>query len=94
MLRKRNTMPDENTVHASQVLAALLEAKAWFRHGLADEQICRQTGLSLAEVLAVRRGLAEDGLIERQGVGTERPVTMLTPKGVAQARAEAPAAVE
>jgi hypothetical protein len=83
-------MPDQFAADASRVLAVLLEAKAWFRHGLTDGQICRLTGLSSTQVLVARRALVAEGLIERDGVGTDRPVTMLTPKGVARARIEAP----
>lgn len=79
-------MPDDRAEDVARVLAALLEAKAWFRHGLTDDRLSELTGMSLDRVLAVRRQLLLEGLIERHGMGTENPVTMLTPRGVARAQ--------
>jgi hypothetical protein len=78
----------------ARVLAALHESKAWFRHGVSDERLCELTGLTLDRVIAARRAAATRGYIERQGIGSEHAVTMLTPVGVARARADAVQAEE
>jgi hypothetical protein len=73
----------------ARVLAALHESKAWFRHGLSDERLCELTGLTPERVIAARRDALARGYIERRGIGSNNVVTMLTPVGVARARAEA-----
>jgi hypothetical protein len=79
-------MLDDHDEDVARVLAALLEAKAWFRYGLSDERLGELTGLSPDRVVAARRHLALEGLIERHGMGTESPLTALTPQGVAKAQ--------
>lgn len=69
-----------------RLIVALLEEKAWFRRGLADNEISRLTGLTARRVVAARRQAESQGLAERRDVGTERAVTMLTPAGVARAQ--------
>jgi hypothetical protein len=70
----------------ARVLAALHDAKAWFRRGITDHELAQRTNLSGVRVAAARREAEALGFVERQGVGTERPVSMLTPLGVARAR--------
>jgi hypothetical protein len=77
-------MPADTAADVARVLAALLEEKAWFRHGLTDEHLAEVTGLPLEAVVAARLEAVAQGLVERQGVGTDRAVTMLTPVGVAR----------
>lgn len=75
-----------------RVLAALLEAKAWFRRGLPDDRLSELTGLPLDRLIAARREAAARGLVERQGLGTDHAVTLLTPLGVARAQLLHPSA--
>lgn len=83
-------MYDDRAADVARVLHALLEARAWFRHGLTDERLAELTDLPLHRVIAARRDLINQGLAERHGITTERPVTMLTPMGVARAQALEP----
>lgn len=69
----------------ARVLAVLHDERAWFRHGLTDEQIAGLAGLPIERVIAAGRRARYAGLIER----TRRDgaaVNMLTPLGVARAR--------
>lgn len=70
----------------ARVLAAFLDAKAWFRRGITDQELAQRTNLSAIRVAAARREAETLGLVERRGVGTGHPVAMLTPLGVARAR--------
>ncbi len=69
----------------ARLLVTLLDEKAWFRHGLTDTRLAEMTGMPLRQVVVARIEAEAQGLVERQGVGTDRAVTMLTPMGVAQA---------
>jgi hypothetical protein len=70
----------------ARVLTAFLEAKAWFRRGITDQELAERTNLSGVRVAAARREAETLGLVERHGLGSDRPVAMLTPLGVARAR--------
>jgi hypothetical protein len=70
----------------ARVLAAFLDAKAWFRRGITDQELSERTNLSGVRVAAARREAEALGLVERRGLGTDRAVAMLTPIGVARAR--------
>ena len=83
-------MPADIAADVARVLAALLEEKAWFRHGLTDERLTELPGLLRQGVVAARLEAAAQGLVERRGIGTDRAVTMLTPVGVARAQQENP----
>jgi hypothetical protein len=82
------TMPDRLAADVARVLAALHDAKAWFRTGLTDDRLCELTQLPLPAVIAARREAAMQGLVERHGTSVDRMVTMLTPLGVARVRGE------
>ncbi|MBI3998113.1 MAG: hypothetical protein HY355_03700 [Armatimonadetes bacterium] len=71
----------------ARVLIALHDARAWFRHGLTDERLTEVSGLTIGAVVAARRQAESQGLIQRQGLGTKQAMTLLTPQGVARARA-------
>jgi hypothetical protein len=86
-------MPTAIREDVARVLSTLLEAKAWFRHGLTDDRLCELTGLPRPRVIAARIKAAAEGLVERQDRGTDAGVTMLTPVGVARAQSE-PAPLE
>lgn len=79
-------MPADLAADVARVLAALLEEKAWFRHGITDERLAELTGLPRQRVVRARLEAAAQGLVERQGIGTDHAVTMLTPVGVARAQ--------
>jgi hypothetical protein len=79
-------MKETLAADVARVLAVLLGAKAWFRHGLSDHQLCQLTGLSNERVVVARRDAEMQGLVERQGAYADEAVTMLTPKGVALAQ--------
>jgi len=83
-------MPADIAADVARVLAALLEEKAWFRHGLTDDRLAELTGLPRQLVVNARVEAAAQGLVERQGIGTDHAVTMLTPVGVARAQQENP----
>lgn len=83
-------MPADLAADVARVLAALLEEKAWFRHGITDERLAELTGLPRQRVVRARLEAAAQGLVERQGIGTDHPVTMLTPVGVARAQQDNP----
>ncbi|MDR7519684.1 MAG: hypothetical protein QN131_13690 [Armatimonadota bacterium] len=83
-------MQEHIAADVARVLAALLEHKAWFRHGLTDARLCQVTGLTLTQVVAARRQAYLQGLVERHGTGAEQAVTMLTPRGVALAQKLSP----
>ncbi len=76
----------------ARLLLALLDEKAWFRHGLNDARLAELTGMSPHQVAGARAEAEALGLVERQGAGTDRAVTMLTPRGVARAQALRPRA--
>lgn len=75
----------------ARVLAALHDEGAWFRHGLSDQRLVDLTDLHIDRVVTARRAAQTRGLVDRAGRGGE-VVTMLTPLGVARARAMRPAA--
>lgn len=79
-------MSEDLAADVARVLAALLDAKAWFRHGMSDNELAERTSLSLARVSSARREAARHGLVERKDAGTDHALTMLTPVGVAHAR--------
>ncbi len=87
-------MDDSLAADVARILTALHESGAWFRHGLTDQRIAEHTGLPLARVLAACRSAQSDGLIERRRTGTEPPVTLLTPLGVARSRPDRPVEVQ
>lgn len=70
---------------AADVVAALHEERAWFRHGVSDDRIIEITGLPIERVMAGRRWAEAHGLLVRVSLLGE-PVSMLTPLGVARAR--------
>jgi hypothetical protein len=73
----------------ARVLAALHDEGAWFRHGLSDQRVAEITGFDIDRVVTARRAAQGRGLVERVGRGSDT-VTMLTPLGVARARAARP----
>ncbi len=79
-------MREDFAADVARVLAALLEDKAWFRHGLSDGRLCEFTGLPLDLVIHARREAETQGLVERRGAGTDHAITLLTPMGVALAQ--------
>ncbi len=79
-------MREDLAADVARVLAALLEDKAWFRHGLSDSRLCERTGLPLERVLHARRQAEAQGLVERRDAGTDHAITLLTPVGVARAQ--------
>jgi hypothetical protein len=81
-------MPDILAADVARVMAALLEAKAWFRHGLTDAQLLKRTGLPSNRLVVACRLAAARGFVERQGGA--QGVTMLTPLGVARAQQDHP----
>lgn len=78
-------MHPDTAADVARLLSALLDEKAWFRHGLTDARLVQMTGMPLRQVVAARIEAEAQGLVERQGAGTDRAVTMLTPMGVAHA---------
>lgn len=84
-------MPDNHSSDVARVLAALCEAKAWFRQGISDKRLRELTHLPMARVVAARVKAEAEGLVERQRVGTQDAVTLLTPAGVAEAKGAPPA---
>jgi hypothetical protein len=70
----------------ARVLTALHDHGAWFRHGLSDQRVAELTGLDIDRVVAARRAAEARGLAERIRRAGET-VTLLTPLGVARARA-------
>jgi hypothetical protein len=72
---------------AADVIAALHEERAWFRHGVSDDRIVEITGLPIERVMAGRRWAEAHGLLVRVSLLGET-VGMLTPLGVARARGE------
>ncbi len=81
-------MSDILSADVARVMAALLEAKAWFRHGLTDAQLRERTGLPSSRLVVACRQAASRGLVERQGGA--QGVTRLTPLGVARAQRDHP----
>lgn len=81
-------MPATIAADVARILSVLHEERAWFRHGLTDDEIAARAGLPVERVLAACRLARHDGLIER-GSLQGRAVCMLTPLGVARARAAA-----
>ena len=79
-------MREDLAADVARVLAALLEDKAWFRHGLSDGRLCELTGLPLERVIHARREAETQSLVERRGSGTDHAITLLTPMGVALAQ--------
>ncbi len=79
-------MREDFAADVARVLAALLEDKAWFRHGLSDGRLRDLTGLPLERVIRARREAETQGLVERRDAGTDRAITLLTPMGVARAQ--------
>jgi hypothetical protein len=79
-------MREDLAANVARVVAALLEDKAWFRHGVSDNRLCELTGLPMHRLLLARREAEAQGLVKRRDVGTEHAVTMLTPAGVARAQ--------
>jgi len=79
-------MREDLAADVARVLAALLEDKAWFRHGVSDARLCELTALPLHRVIAARREAEAKGLVERHGAGTDHAITLLTPVGVARAQ--------
>lgn len=79
-------MREDLAADVARVLAALLDAKAWFRHGVTDSQLSEGTHLPLHRLVVARREAEAQGLVERQGLSSDRPIMMLTPVGVARAR--------
>ena len=75
----------------ARVLAALHAEGAWFRHGLSDQRVAEIAGFNIDRTVTARRAAQERGLVERVGRGGDT-VTMLTPLGVARARAARPTA--
>ncbi len=82
-------MAGQESTDVARVLAALYEAKAWFRHGISDGRLAELTGLPMVRAVGARVRAEAEGLVERQGVGTKDCVTLLTPAGVAKAQAAA-----
>jgi len=78
----------------ARLLSTLLDEKAWFRRGLTDGRLAELTGMPLQQVVPARVEAEAQGLVERQGVGTDHAVTMLTPLGVAQAHGLRPRSEE
>ncbi|MDR7419262.1 MAG: hypothetical protein QN178_10175 [Armatimonadota bacterium] len=87
-------MPDHLAADVACVLAALHEAKAWFRIGVTDERLCELARLPLQRVIAARREAAMQGFVERHVLRADRMVTLLTPLGVARVRGTPKAAEE
>jgi hypothetical protein len=81
---------DSVAADVARILDALAAEKAWFRHGITDDRLAELTGLPLHRVVAARVEAAAQGLVERRGIGTGRPVTILTPLGVARAQQARP----
>lgn len=78
----------------ARLLSTMLDEKAWFRRGLTDGRLAELTGMPLHHVVIARIEAQALGLVERQGIGTDHAVTMLTPLGVAQAHGLQPRSVE
>lgn len=76
------------------LLSCLLDEKAWFRRGLTDERLAELTGMPPQDIVSARIEAQAQGLIERQDVGTGRAITMLTPRGVAEAHGLRPRSEE
>ena len=70
----------------ARVLAALHDEGAWFRHGLSDQRVAEITGFDIERTVTARRAAQQRGFVERVGRRLDA-VTMLTPLGVARARA-------
>ncbi len=79
-------MREDLAADVARVLVALLEDKAWFRHGLSDGRLSELAGLPLDRVIHARREAETQGLVERRDVGSDRAITLLTPMGVARAQ--------
>ncbi len=77
-------MREDLAADVARVLAALLEDKAWFRHGVPDDRLCELTALPLHRVISARREAEALGLVERRSMGTDHAITLLTPVGVAR----------
>ncbi|MDI6773659.1 MAG: hypothetical protein QME77_13905 [bacterium] len=78
-------MGTEAAADIARLLSTLLDEKAWFRRGLTDGRLAELTGMPLHQIVIARVEAEAQGLVERQGVGTDHAVTMLTPLGVASA---------
>jgi hypothetical protein len=83
-------MCPDTAADIARLLSTLLDEKAWFRRGLSDGRLAELTGMSLHHVVIARMEAEAQGLVERQGIGTDHAVTMLTPLGVAQAHGMLP----
>lgn len=79
-------MDPDTAADVARLLSALLDEKAWFRRGLTEARLVELTGMSMRQVTVARVEAEAQGLVERRDVGTDHAVTLLTPRGVAQAR--------
>jgi hypothetical protein len=79
-------MREDLAADVARVLAALLEDKAWFRHGLSDGRLRELTAWPLERVIHARREAETQDLVERRDAGTDHAITLLTPMGVAVAQ--------
>lgn len=87
-------MRPDTAADIARLLSTLLDEKAWFRRGLTDGRLAELTGMPLHQVVIARLEAEAQGLVERQGIGTDHAITMLTPLGVAQAHGLQPRSEE
>lgn len=83
-------MSAEMAADVARLLSTLLGEKAWFRRGLTDGRLAELTGMPLHRVVIARIEAEAQGLVERQGIGTDSAITVLTPQGVASAHGMLP----